>query len=57
MLRNVASRLRALLANSEGVTALEYGLIASAIVVAIATILPGMGQKLSATFSTISSAL
>ena len=57
MLKNLASRLRALLVDDRGVTALEYGLIAAAIVVAIATILPGMGQKLSSTFATISSAL
>lgn len=57
MLKNLVPCLRALTANTQGVTALEYGLIASAIVVAIATLLPGMGSKLNATFATISTAL
>ena len=57
MLKDLNACLRALTGNTQGVTALEYGLIASAIVVAIATMLPGMGSKLNATFATISSAL
>jgi pilus assembly protein Flp/PilA len=38
-------------------TAIEYGLIATGIAVAIIPVLTGLGTKLKTTFSTISSAL
>lgn len=57
MIRNLLSRLRRLTKSEEGVTAMEYGLIAAATVVAIATLIPGIGTKLSSIFSGVSAAL
>ena len=57
MLTTFFQRLRALFHSEDGVTAMEYGLIAAATVVAIATLLPGIGTKISQIFSGISSAL
>jgi len=57
MIRTVISKLRDLIRSNEGVTAMEYGLIAAATVVAIATLLPGIGTKLSEIFSGVSVAL
>ena len=45
------------LANESGATAIEYGLIAAGISVAIITVVAGLGSKLNATFTTISTAL
>lgn len=41
----------------EGVTAIEYGLIAGLIAVAIITVLTGLGTKLATVFSTVTNAL
>lgn len=57
MIKNLLSRIRKLARNEDGVTAMEYGLIAAATVVAIATLLPGIGTKLSSIFSGVSAAL
>ena len=57
MLQTIIARLRKLVKNEEGVTAMEYGLIAAATVVAIAALMPGIGTALSTIFSTISTAL
>ena len=57
MLIAFRAKLRKLLQSEDGVTAMEYGLIAAATVVAIATLLPGIGTKLSEIFSGVSSAL
>jgi len=57
MIKNLLSKFRKLTKNEEGVTAMEYGLIAAATVVAIATLLPGIGTKLSSIFSGVSAAL
>jgi pilus assembly protein Flp/PilA len=38
-------------------TAIEYGLIAAGIAVAIITVLKGVGSKLTTTFSSVSTAL
>ena len=46
-----------LLKNEEGATAIEYGLIASLIAVAIVTALTLLGGSLSTTFGTITTAL
>lgn len=43
--------------NEEGATAIEYGLIASLISVAIVVALSLLGPKLAATFDTVSSKL
>jgi len=43
--------------DESGATAIEYGLIAAGIAVAIITVLKGTGSKLDTTFSSVSTAL
>ena len=43
--------------SSKGVTAMEYGVIAAAVIVAIATTLTTIGSKLQNSFSNVSAAL
>jgi pilus assembly protein Flp/PilA len=43
--------------DESGATAIEYGLIAAGISVAIITVVQGLGTKLNTTFNTISSKL
>lgn len=43
--------------NEQGATAIEYGLIAAGIAVAIIAVVEGLGTNLNNTFSTVSSAL
>ena len=43
--------------NETGATAIEYGLIAAGIAVAIITAVNGVGSKLSTTFGTLSTSL
>ena len=43
--------------NESGATAIEYGLIAAGISVAIITVVSGLGTKLKTTFSSVESAL
>jgi pilus assembly protein Flp/PilA len=43
--------------DESGATAIEYGLIAAGISVAIITVVAGLGTKLNTTFTTISTAL
>ena len=43
--------------DESGATAIEYGLIAAGIALAIITVVNGMGSKLSAKFGSISSSL
>jgi len=45
------------LKDEAGVTAIEYGLIAAGISVAIIATVQGLGTKLNTTFSSVSSAL
>jgi pilus assembly protein Flp/PilA len=45
------------LKDESAATAIEYGLIATGIALAIIPVLTGMGTKLKTTFSTISTAL
>ncbi len=45
------------LKDDTGATAIEYGLIAAGISVAIIAVVQGLGTKLNTTFSTVSSAL
>jgi pilus assembly protein Flp/PilA len=45
------------LQDESGATAIEYGLIAAGIALAIISVVQGMGTKLKTTFSTISTAL
>ena len=51
------SVLKSFLRNESGATAIEYGLIAAGISVAIITVVNGLGTKLSGTFSNIDSKL
>jgi pilus assembly protein Flp/PilA len=43
--------------DESGATAIEYGLIAAGISVAIIAVVQGLGTKLNTTFTTVSSAL
>ncbi|MFZ0608428.1 MAG: Flp family type IVb pilin [Xanthobacteraceae bacterium] len=43
--------------DESGATAIEYGLIAAGISVAIIAVVQGLGSKLNTTFSTVSAAL
>jgi pilus assembly protein Flp/PilA len=43
--------------DDSGATAIEYGLIAAGISVAIIAVVQGLGSKLNTTFSSVSSAL
>ena len=45
------------LADESGATAIEYGLIAAGIAIAIITAVKGVGVKLSSNFATISTSL
>ncbi len=50
-------RLLKFLHDESGATAIEYGLIAAGIAVAIITVTKGLGSKLNTTFTSVSSAL
>jgi pilus assembly protein Flp/PilA len=45
------------LADDNGATAIEYGLIAASIAVAIIAVLQGLGTNLNTTFSSVSTAI
>jgi pilus assembly protein Flp/PilA len=49
--------IRAFLADESGATAIEYGLIAAGISLAIISIVNGMGAKLNTKFTSINSSL
>lgn len=49
--------LRTFLACESGATAIEYGLIAAGIAVAVITVVNGLGTKLNTKFSSISTQL
>jgi pilus assembly protein Flp/PilA len=51
------TKLRAFLRNESGATAIEYGLIAAGVSVAIIAVVNGLGAKLHTTFSSISTQL
>ncbi len=53
----IFERLGALAKDQRGVTALEYGLIAGLVAVAIVTSVTALGTQLTATFTTITAAL
>jgi pilus assembly protein Flp/PilA len=50
-------QVHAFLADESGATAIEYGLIAAGIAVAIITVTKGLGSKLNTTFTSVSTAL
>ena len=49
--------LKAFLRDENGATAIEYGLIAAGISVAIITVVTGLGTKLNTTFTKVQNAL
>jgi pilus assembly protein Flp/PilA len=51
------AQLRAFLHDESAATAIEYGLIAAGIAIAIISVTKGIGTKLNTTFSSISSQL
>ena len=51
------SKFAQFLANESGATAIEYGLIAAGISIAIIAVVNGLGTQLNASFSTISTKL
>lgn len=51
------SKIVAFLKNESGATAIEYGLIAAGISVAIIAVVNGLGTQLNTVFSTVSSDL
>ena len=57
MVRHFTQEFLRLLRNDDGVTAMEYGLIAAAMTVTLASLMPGMGTTLSTMFSRISTSL
>jgi pilus assembly protein Flp/PilA len=57
MLGGMRAKFRQFLADESGATAIEYGLIAAGISIAIITAVKGVGTKLNTTFSSISSQL
>ena len=56
MMRALLSLSR-LMKNEEGVTAIEYGLIAAGISIAIIVAVAGVGSSLNTTFTSVSTAL
>jgi pilus assembly protein Flp/PilA len=55
--RQTITKVFAFLREESGATAIEYGLIAAGISVAIIAVVNGLGTKLNATFSSISGQL
>jgi pilus assembly protein Flp/PilA len=53
----VKHRVLKFLRDDSGATAIEYGLIAAGIAVAIITVVKGIGPRLNTTFTSLSSAL
>jgi pilus assembly protein Flp/PilA len=51
------SVLKRFIRDEQGATAIEYGLIAAGIAVAIIVVVKGLGTSLSTTFSTVSTNL
>jgi pilus assembly protein Flp/PilA len=53
----MGSLVRRFLRNEQGATAIEYGLIASGIAVAIIVVVNGLGTQLNTTFANVSANL
>jgi pilus assembly protein Flp/PilA len=53
----MTSIIKSFLKDESGATAIEYGLIAAGIAIAIITAVNGLGTKLSTNFDTISNSL
>jgi pilus assembly protein Flp/PilA len=56
-MNTMRDKLTSFLKNESGATAIEYGLIASGIAVAIIAVLKGVGSNLKGTFASISTAV
>ena len=54
---NLKSIFKQFFADESGATAIEYGLIAAGISIAIITVVQGLGSNLSSKFSTIKDAM
>jgi pilus assembly protein Flp/PilA len=54
---NMKSLVKRFVKDESGATAIEYGLIAAGISVAIIAAVQGLGSKVSGTFTTVSTAL
>lgn len=57
VMANMGNLLRNFLANEQGATAIEYGLLAAGIAVAIIATVAALGTNLNTTFSNVSGAL
>ena len=57
LLRKLSTEMVRFARNESGATAIEYGLIAAGISVAIISVVQGLGTNLKAKFTTISTAL
>ncbi len=57
MLRQIVERIRRLARDEDGVTSMEYGIIAAAITVAIVSILNGVSPVVGQMFSRISTSI
>lgn len=57
MLRNLTKRAQNLLHNNSGATAIEYGLIAAGIAIAIVAVVGLLGDQLAALFTQVANAL
>jgi pilus assembly protein Flp/PilA len=53
----VIAKMKLFLIDDNGATAIEYGLIAAGIAVAIITVIPAIGGKLNTAFGKVSNAL
>jgi pilus assembly protein Flp/PilA len=53
----MARKLKAFLTDESGAMAIEYGLIAAGISIAIISVVKGLGTKLNSTFSSVSTQL
>jgi pilus assembly protein Flp/PilA len=56
-LKRMRDLFRLFIANEQGATAIEYGLIAAGIAAAIIAVVASLGSNLNATFSSVSTAL
>jgi pilus assembly protein Flp/PilA len=55
--QDMSITLKRFIADENGATAIEYGLIAAGISIAIIAVVQGLGSKLNATFTSVSTAL
>jgi pilus assembly protein Flp/PilA len=51
------AKLKAFVTDESAATAIEYGLIAAGIAIAVITVVKGIGTKLNTTFSSVSTQL